>query len=116
MASVSIEVTGMGEIQANLYRKLYELQNNVQAAIEDTTNGTFDDSQRDCPVDKGDLKASGEKEIGVLEGSVSYGNAKVDYPWYVELGTRKMHAQPFLGPNFQRGSMQLGNELKAMTV
>jgi len=113
MTSVSIEITGMGEIQANLYRKLQELQQNVQVAIEDTPNRSFDDSQRDCPVDKGDLKASGKKEIGVLEGSVSY---STDHNWFVELGTRKMHAQPFLGPNFQRDSMQLDRELKAMTV
>ncbi len=113
MASVSIEITGMGEIQANLYRKLQELQNNVQAAIEDVTTSTFDDSQRDCPVDKGDLKASGQKEIGVLEGSVSY---STDHNWFVELGTRKMHAHPYLGPNFQRDSMRLENKLKAMTV
>lgn len=50
-----------------------------------------------CPVDSGDLKGSISASGGGLSGQVSAGSG---HAGFVELGTAKMAAQPFLYPAF----------------
>lgn len=50
-----------------------------------------------CPVDTGDLKGSIAVSGDGLSGQVSAGSA---HAGFVELGTAKMAAQPFLYPAF----------------
>lgn len=62
------------------------------------TDAIYDDSQTYVPVLTGDLKASGRKEIHGPTGYVVYGDEKVDYAAYQEVGTSIMAAQPYLRP------------------
>lgn len=57
------------------------------------------DARRLAPVLTGDLRNSIDV-LGVSNGvgRVGAGDASVDYAAYVELGTRKMAAQPYLKP------------------
>jgi HK97 gp10 family phage protein len=57
------------------------------------------DAARLAPVLTGDLRAS-VQVLGVQDGvgRVGAGNDHVDYAAYVELGTSKMAAQPYLKP------------------
>lgn len=57
------------------------------------------DARRMAPVLTGDLRNSIDV-LGVSNGvgRVGAGDASVDYAAYVELGTRKMAAQPYLKP------------------
>jgi hypothetical protein len=52
------------------------------------------------PYATGRLKASGKVERGPGRATwdVTYGNRRVNYAIYVELGTRHMHAEPYLRP------------------
>ena len=55
-----------------------------------------------CPVDTGRLRAS----IGVSQqftpaGAVTTVGSNVEYSLYVELGTRRMRARPYLRPALQ---------------
>ena len=52
-----------------------------------------------CPVDTGRLRSSITNEIGQADqGLVAAVGTDVEYAPYVELGTSKMAAQPFLLP------------------
>lgn len=54
-------------------------------------------AQMKCPVDTGNLRASITHEVDAGEKAVYIGT-NVEYAPYVELGTSKMGAQPFLRP------------------
>lgn len=102
----TIEILGAAAIQAKLDAFLVKKREQVQSAIEHAVDTTYDGSQNDVAVDTGELKSTGKKEVGELQGSVSYGS---DHCYYVELGTSRQPAQPFLFPNFIRA----GDQLKA---
>lgn len=54
-------------------------------------------SRQRVPVKTGHLKNNSFVQMGDLEGRVVYA---ADYAFYVEGGTRKMDAQPYLRPAF----------------
>jgi HK97 gp10 family phage protein len=55
----------------------------------------YDRSQELCPVDTGFLKKSGFVQVQGDDVQIGY---DADYASYVEFGTSKMEAQPFLRP------------------
>lgn len=58
------------------------------------------DAMRKCPVDTGRLRAS----IGIrTEGDRIILYADTEYDKFVEFGTVKMHAQPFIRPALHNG-------------
>jgi HK97 gp10 family phage protein len=68
-------------------------------ALVEGSQVILEEMQRLTPVDTGDLKAS--ERIEVQENSVllvAGDGQQVDYPFYVELGTSKMQAQPYMRP------------------
>lgn len=72
----------------------------------------------------GSLKGSGKMTVvdetdTSIKVEVSYGGEsstgeEVDYQWYVELGTCKMAAQPYLYPNFVLGCQFLQIDLQSI--
>lgn len=54
-------------------------------------------AQMKCPVDTGNLRGSITHEVDAGEKAV-YVGTNVEYAPYVELGTSKMDARPFLRP------------------
>lgn len=110
MASSS--VSGTTQVIAAMQAVLASVHAQANTAIADAVQTTFDGSQIDCPVDKGELIASGTSETHDLGGSVTYGT---DHCWYVELGTYKMAAQPYLYPNFIAGCTQLIDDCRSIT-
>ena len=57
------------------------------------------DAKRMCPVDTGRLRASLSHEIErSKDGTVGRVGTNVEYGVYVEYGTRKMSAKPYLRP------------------
>ena len=61
-------------------------------------------AKRNCPVDTGRLRSSITNEVGQDgEGLVAVIGTNVEYAPYVELGTSKMAAQPFLLPALEAG-------------
>lgn len=62
-------------------------------------------AKRLCPVDTGRLRSSITNEIGQDGGGlVALIGTNVEYAPYVELGTSKMAAQPFLLPALEAGA------------
>lgn len=61
-------------------------------------------AKRLCPVDTGRLRSSITNELGTdAEGLVAVIGTDVEYAPYVELGTNRMAAQPFLLPALEAG-------------
>ena len=52
-------------------------------------------AKKECPVDTGNLRNS---ITHTQDGEAAYIGTNVEYAPYVELGTSKHHAQPFLEP------------------
>ena len=73
----------------------------IEEAILDATKNTHADAVRAVPVDKGRLKDSIHPVITrakVITGEVS---TNVLYSSYVEFGTQRQKAQPYLWPAFE---------------
>lgn len=61
-------------------------------------------AKRLCPVDTGRLRSSITNEIGQDgQGLVATIGTNVEYAPYIELGTSRMAAQPFLLPALEAG-------------
>lgn len=54
-------------------------------------------AERKCPVDTGNLRGSITHEVDTADNAVYIGT-NVEYAPYVELGTSRQEAQPFLRP------------------
>ena len=108
MASIVIQVNFSGKPD------LAALTAKVDAAIQGAGIDTQAYAKQACPVDTGRLRSSIQYQRTAL-GACTVGT-NVFYSWYVELGTYKMAARPFLFPAFQRASTNLIAELKAITV
>jgi HK97 gp10 family phage protein len=108
MVSVTIRVNFSGK--PDLAALFTKVDNAIQGAGIDTQAY----AKQACPVDTGRLRSSIQyQKTGLAQCTVG---TNVFYSWYVELGTYKMAARPFLFPAFQRASTNLIAELKAMTV
>lgn len=75
------------------------LDERAQLLINKVTFDVERDAKDNAPVKTGFLKNSGSSVIGHLKNIVQF---VAEYAIYVELGTRKMRAQPFLIPSLER--------------
>lgn len=109
---MSITIDGIDEALAALDALLLHVERGSENAVAEATQGTFDDSQDLVPYDSVTkhsddyvhLQDSAKQETNGLEGSVSYGT---DHCEFVEFGTSKMAAQPYLNPAFEVNAPKL---------
>lgn len=69
----------------------------IDRALEEIGMAAEGYAKRACPVDTGNLRNSIAHAVESAEDAV-YVGTNVEYAPYVELGTRRMAAQPFLRP------------------
>lgn len=112
MADISISVSGQQEIIANIEAKLAELQRKVNDAVQGAGIDCAADAKQHCPVDTGRLRSSIQYVPGKMECKVG---TNVSYGPFVELGTSKMGARPFLFPAFVKAGQSLLQELRDIT-
>lgn len=82
-------------IQSNRQEVLNRLPDVVEAALEAIGLTAEGYAKELCPVDTGRLRNSISHAV---EGDAVYIGTNVEYAPYVELGTSRMRARPFLGP------------------
>lgn len=82
--------------------------NAATAAVADACTDTRQRAAALCPVESGDLKSSLTAQSSGLSGTVS---APSPHAAYVELGTFKQRAQPFLLPALQPVKNGLATEI-----
>ena len=106
--NVMIEVQGAGALERALEALADGLPGACAAGLAEGVSAMADGARRLCPVETGGLKTSlsarSEAVAGGAEGAVSAGAA---HAVYVELGTSRMAARPFLLPACQaeRGAL-----------
>lgn len=104
--TISMSVSGIDAVVRNFYAADKTLDREVTAFTKRMMEDTVAEAKRLCPVDKGHLRDSirgslTPKGYGyTVESNREYlmEKAKRYYAPYVELGTGKMSAQPFLRP------------------
>ena len=106
--NVIIETRGAQALERVLEALSQGLPGACAAGLTQGVSAMADGARRLCPVDTGDLKASisarSEAAADGAEGAVTAGAA---HAVYVELGTSRMAARPFLLPACQaeRGAL-----------
>ncbi|SRR6266700_2221890 len=106
-------VTVIGEL--TIIDAMNQLDKDTQVfalkAIIDATNFCADMARVTVPVDTGALQNSEYTEFAELESEVGF---MEDYAPYVELGTYKMAAQPYLMPSFELAAQTLLHDLNSL--
>jgi len=88
--------TGIFLINFDKIKKKLEKQKKLEEAVERIAYLIEGEAKKICPVDTGRLRAS--IHVGKIKNSAYYVGTNVHYAPYVEFGTRKMTAQPYLRP------------------
>lgn len=134
-----LELFGLEEVLGNLDAFPAEVKREAWRLYSEAMYRVYDDSQQAVPVDKGDLKASGEINedyegftIGVsygdgegspksYSGENDLGEAIVEdgYAWFVHEGHHTVSgsfvpANPYLGPFFDQEEVELMNSLAGL--
>lgn len=108
--SLTISVKGVEETIRNLDLTNKKIAKEVQEQVGKSALNVQYEAKRRCPVDTGALRRSITVEfIGKMSARVG---PHMPYAPFVELGTRKMRAKPFLTPAFEQERPKFLAELK----
>jgi len=88
--------TGIFLINFDKITKKVKMEKELNKAVERIAFLIEGEAKKLCPVRTGRLRAS--IHTGKIEDGVYYVGTNVHYAPYVEFGTRKMAAQPYLRP------------------
>jgi len=105
--SVVVDLTAIDLLIANLAGR-------VEALIEKYLLLIEAEAKHLVPVDTGALRASITHTLEVLAGEVTAGNDAVDYASFVEYGTYRAAAQPYMRPAMERYGPAFVAELQAL--
>lgn len=97
-------------ITDNSDQVIQELDRGVPAAMEKVGLVAEGYAKRECPVDTGNLRNS---IAHAVQGKVAYIGTNVEYGPYVEMGTSRTRAQPFLRPAAQNYTEQYKQIIKS---
>lgn len=108
------KTSGVKVVEDN--RKTVEIgiQSAVQRALEEIGLLAEGYAKKLCPVDTGRLRNSITHDVwyGGIGGNAVYVGTNVEYAPYVELGTRKQRAQPYLRPAAENHASQYRGVLR----
>ena len=93
---------------ASLDKYQEDVLEGLQKDIEKAALTLEKNAKQNCPVDTGKLRASITTEVGNLEAEVG---TNVEYALYVEFGTSKQSAQPFMRPALDKAITQLNRDM-----
>lgn len=94
--------------------KAWELrkQGQIQTLIAETALKVERDAKRLAPVDTGRLRASIHSDLSEIAQMAATVEAATDYAAFVELGTSRMSARPYLRPAYEAAMPGFIEELK----
>src|SRR6266568_1517509 len=110
---ISVDMSGADVLIASLGELDIETRIAVNMALYRFAKATFDEAEATVPVDTGELHDSEYLEVGDLKAEVGFDS---DHAVYVELGTYKMAAQPYLLPAFEHNLPTLIDALSHLDV
>lgn len=94
-----IEVIGLPQLQAALLRAAARTRVAASSAVAAEVKAVKDDAQDGAPVDKGELRDGIVGEARATDGTVT---APARHSGFVEHGTSKDRAQPYMAPAADR--------------
>ena len=101
LAMIDVDIRKVARLQAALKAVPAVVTEELGRAVRDLVLLVEAEAKKACPVDTGKLRAS---ITPVIESwAAGYVGTNTHYAPYVEYGTRKMPAQPFLEPAFEAG-------------
>ncbi len=104
LAIIDIDFRKIERLQKALARAPGIITEELGKAVRDLVLLVETEAKKRCPVDTGKLRAS---ITPVIESwAAGYVGTNTHYAPYVEYGTEKMPAQPFLEPAFLEGQRQ----------
>lgn len=92
---MQIHIEGMENVQAVLEQKMNNITEKLSEGVAGSCKVVEADAKAMCPVDTGELRKSITSEVSGTTGVVG---TNKEYAMYVEFGTYKMAAQPYLVP------------------
>lgn len=102
---------GVSVIQDNTGQVADGIDSAIRAALEEIGLLAENYAAKKCPVDTGNLRGSITYEVDAADNAVYIGT-NVEYAPYVELGTSRQKAQPFLRPAASEHGAQYRRVLK----
>lgn len=108
---MGIKLVGVQELSVALKRNMN--MDAVKTAVKFNGSELQKKAEKNAPVDTGNLKRSIGLEIKD-GGLTAECRAKAEYAGYVEYGTRRMEAQPYMGPAFNEQKKQFKKDLKEL--
>lgn len=103
--------SGITVIQDNTGQVVDGIDSAIGVALEKIGLLAENYAAKKCPVDTGNLRASITYEVDTADNAVYIGT-NVEYAPYVELGTSRQKAQPFLRPAASEHGAQYRQVLK----
>jgi len=97
-------LTGVNESIVSMKKVDTALKSGASQNIMEIAKRVAEEAGIRCPIDKGNMLSSieyrkvDEQTAEVTVGGGFWGGVDVDYPAFVEFGTWKMDAQPFVRP------------------
>ena len=107
----NIKIVGMEKLQKKLKKNIQ--MDDVKRVVRHNGAEMQTKAQQNAPVDTGTLKRSIGLEI-TDSGMTAEVMPTADYAPYVELGTRFMDAQPYLGPAFKDQKEKFKKDMKKL--
>lgn len=100
-SSLSIELKGINGLLDRAKLLLPKVRTGVQQTVAETALLIETDAKQFAPVDTGRLRSSIHAEIAP-NGLSATVEVSVNYAAFVEMGTRRQRAQPFLFPAYEK--------------
>lgn len=91
-------VAGIAELRRELDRLSVQVQAGIKAASTDSAVEIRDNARSNAPIDTGDLRDAIKVRSIPIGSEVGIFDPDVDYGDYLEFGTSRMPAQPFMTP------------------
>jgi len=95
---INFKILGLGKVQKNLNNFEQELKKSLERSVLISAIKVETDAKKLAPVDTGRLRSSITHD---WKGTTARVGTDVNYAPYIELGTYKQKAQPYLYPALQ---------------
>ena len=108
MVEINSEITGLKELRKNVdsLSKSFA-KSTLRTALRNAAEPVVKEAKALVPVDSGDLKRSIRSQVTVTKAGDGYADVgfgrKEFHGLFVELGTSRQAAQPFLRPALEKG-------------
>ena len=111
--SLTVSVIGVNKVIKNLDLSKKEIQNAVFESVKATATKVSNVAKQIVPVDTGRLKSSIQISNLVERPASAEVGTNVEYAPFVEFGTSRQRAQPYLRPASMEGEKFLEKDLKS---